>query len=140
MPRESAGAGFIRTDVLVYQPEATDLTGTGALDLTSFTPGFTFEVEEFGFRVSTALTGGTNIYDLVDANNVVIASLSLASGGQGAKTGVFKSTNPVPTAPAGVQVRDSQVIKIRRRTGGTTISAGTGTFYVRGRQRLQQRG
>lgn len=136
MPRETAGAGFIRSDIFTYQPEATDLTGTGALDLTSFTPGFTFEIEEFGFRVTTALVGGINIYDLVDANNVAIASLSLNAAG-GAKGTVNKTT--VITA-IGQQVRDATVLKIRRRAGGTTVSAGTGTFYVRGRQRMQQRG
>lgn len=138
MPRETSGAGFIRSDVLTYQPEATDLTGTGALDLTSFVPGFTFTIEEFGFRVSTALVGGTNNYDLVDSNNVAIATVALAAAG-GGKGAVIKSTNPVPTAPAGLEVRDATTIKIRRRAGGTTVSAGTGTFYVRGRQRMQQR-
>jgi len=138
MPRETSGAGYIRTDAFTYQPEATDLTGTGALDMTSFTPGFGFEVEEFGFRVSTALAGGTNIYDLVDAANVAIASISLAAG-PGPKAAVIKTTAIVPTSPASAQVRDATVIKIRRRTGGTTVSAGTGTFYVRGRQRKQQR-
>lgn len=138
MPRESSGSGFIRTDVLTYQPEASDLTGTGALDMTSFTPGFRFEVEEFGFRVSTALVGGTNNYDLVDANNVVISSIALLAAA-GGKAAVIKSTNQVPTAPASNLVLDTTVIKIRRRAGGTTVSAGTGTFYVRGRQKVQQR-
>lgn len=138
MPRQASGAGFIRSDVLTYQPEASDLTGTGALDMTTFTPGYQFEVEEFGFRVSTALVGGTNIYDLVDANNVAIASISLAAAA-GGKAQVIKSSNPVPTAPATTGVLDATVLKIRRRAGGTTVSAGTGTFYVRGRQRMQQR-
>ena len=139
MPRQAAGAGFIRSDVLTYQPEASDLTGTGALDLTSFVPGFQFEIEEFGFRVSTALVGGPQVYNLTDGASNVIAAITLTAAA-GGKAAVIKTTAIAPTAPAGVGVLDGGTIKIRRGGGGTTVSAGTGTFYVRGRQRLQQRG
>lgn len=134
MPRETAGAGWMRTDVLNYIPEATDLTGVGALDLTVFTPGFAFEIEEFGFRVSTALVGGANLYDLVDVNNGVLATITLTAAA-GGKAAVVKA--PAITGARGVI--DATVIKIRRRVGGTTVSAGTGSFYVRGRMRMQQR-
>jgi len=139
MPREAAGAGFTRND-LQYQPEATDLTGTGALDMTAFTLSYRGEIEEFGFRVSTALVGGANVYDLVDSNNVVIASISLTAAA-GGKAAVIKTTLPpaTPTAPATNQFVEATTFKIRRRAGGTTVSAGTGQFYVRTRQRLQQR-
>lgn len=136
MPREASGAGWAYPES-TYQPEATDLTGTGALDMTTFT-GRRGEVAEFGFRVSTALVGGTNNYDLVDANNVAIASIALLAAG-GGKAATIKTTAISPTAPASAQYIDSTVLKIRRRAGGTTVSAGTGTFYVRWRERLQQR-
>jgi hypothetical protein len=121
---------------MTYQPESSDLTATGALDLTSFTPGFGFELEEFGFRVSTALVGGIQNYDLVDASNTIIAALPLQAAG-GGKAAVLKTNT---FSANGGALLDAGVIKIRRRVGGTGVSAGTGTFYVRGRQRLQQRG
>lgn len=129
--------GYTRVDVLNFQPEATDLTGTGALDLTSFVAGFQFEVEEFGFRVTTALVGGTNIYDLVDSGNVAIASISLVAA-SGGKAAVIKTTVITPSTLAPRVITDANTLKIRRRAGGTTVSAGIGTFYVRGRQ-LHQR-
>lgn len=138
MPRETSGAGFVRTVLFNYQPEATDLTGVGALDLTSFVPGYQSEIEEFGFRVSTALVGGPNIYDLVDANNVVISTITLTAAA-GGKAAVIKTVNQVPTSPAAARLLDATTIKIRRRVGGTTVSAGSGLFYVTGRQRSQQR-
>lgn len=136
MPREAAGAGWVYPEI-TYQPEATDLTGTGALDLTVFT-GRRGEIAEFGFRVSTALVGGSQSYDLVDSNNVLIATVALTAAA-GGKAAVIKTTAIQPTAPASEKFVDSTTFKLRRRAGGTTVSAGTGTFYVRTRERLQQR-
>lgn len=131
MPRRSAGAAYIYGNAFNFAPEATDLTGTGALDLTSQALGFTYELDEFGFIVTTALVGGSQSYDLVDSANNVIATVALtaAAGGKAAwiKTSAFTVR----------EVLDGTVLKIRRRAGGTTVSAGTGTFYVRYRQQLQ---
>lgn len=136
MPR-GAPYGFVRTDILNFIPETTDLSGTGALDLTSFTPGFSGEIEEFGFRVTTALAGGINIYDLVDVNNVLIVGLSL-DGANGFKAFVNKKTISAFAALRAYPFTDATVLKIRRRAGGTTITAGTGNFYVRARQKGQR--
>lgn len=134
MPREASEAGWIRCYPVTYQPEASDLTGTGALTLTTQTPGYRSIIEEFGFIVTTALVGGSQSYSITDGADNVIATIALTAGAGGKGT-IIKTT---VIADAWKEIRDPTQIKLKRIAGGTTVSAGTGEFYVKARQRPQQ--
>lgn len=144
MPRESSGAGWIRTNVLEHITEAADWSGTGAVTLVSgFTPGYTCEVEEFGCIIMTALVGasGTQTFNLTDGTNTIaVLTVTQAAGSDGAvvKTSAF-TTSGVGIRDAFKQIRDGTALTLNRSASGTTITAGQGKFYVKVRQRLQQR-
>lgn len=137
MPKAAGWAGFIRTALaaLNYRPTATDLSGTTQVDLVGpVTVNYVGELEEFGFVPDTTLTGGPQVYGLVDAAGVQ----------RGAITVTAAAPKAIPITKrnfteAQRQLLDGTTLTIRRTSGGTAISAGGGTFYVVTRQRMQGR-
>jgi hypothetical protein len=110
---------------------------TAATIVTSAALGFTAEVEEFGFRVLDAFvgTGGTVTYTLRNKADAVIATLTLTLATALAATTVKTTSITESNAIIG----DTGTLTVKRTATGTAFSAGSGTFYVKLRQRAQVR-
>ena len=140
MPR-AVSPGWIRGYLQLKTTEAADLSGTGAVTLlTSFLLGFGVIIEEFGFICDTALAGtaGTQTYKLRrgSATGDIIATLTVALA-DGVKGQTTKTTTMVA---AYKELVDTHTLSLTRESGGTTLTAGAGRFYVKYRQRAQQIG
>lgn len=131
------GANGALDYTVVYRPaQSTALTAvTAATIATSPAIGFNAEVEEFGFRITDALagTGGTATFTLRDAADNAIATLTptLATG----TSGTTVKTTTITEAYR--QVFDASTLTIKRTATGTAFTSGSGTFYVKLRQRTQ---
>jgi hypothetical protein len=137
VPARAALSGFIRTRLTLarFLTGATGLSGTTAADIRTVTPGYGFEVEEFGFDVdSVAITGGPQTFLLRDANANTIATLVVTA--DLAAHGNVKTRDTDPLYRGGF---DASTLTVRRVASGTAITAGAGEFYVILRQRLQAR-
>jgi len=131
------GANGTLDFTVVYQPAQSTalLAATAATISTSAALGFDAEVDEFGFRISSALagTGGTLTFTLCDASGNVIATLTptLATG----TAGTTVKTNTIIEAYK--HLYDASTLVLKRTATGTAFTAGGGSFYVRLRQRTQ---
>lgn len=148
MPRVAAFAGWLRHTFQFLNGPASDITGTGALTMEKWTPGFTGIIEEFGYRQLVVATGTpASVYQLQDASGNVIAQLTLGTVNvvTAHARGDTASTSAVTTSGDGIrenyrEFRDSTVVTLVRVTGGTGAGAGQGNFWVKYRQRPQQLG
>jgi len=121
----------------VYRPsQSAVLVGTGAITIaTTAALGYQSEVEAFGLHVVDALggAGGTHSYVLKNGSNVIATlTVALASGAAGA---TIETTTIVK---AYRELGNAATLTLARLTGGTTFTAGSGSFYVRLRQRAQR--
>lgn len=146
MPRFAAFAGWLRHTFNFLNGPAADITGTGALAMETWTPGYQCIIEEFGYRQLVVATGTpASVYQLKDAAGNVIAQLTLTAANvvTAHARGDTASTSAITASGDGIreafkEIRDGTVVSLVRVTGGTGAGAGQGNFYVKYRQRPQQ--
>jgi hypothetical protein len=136
MPRETAGAGWIRSQFNIYVPLPA---GTGAAEIvTDFIPGFRFFVEKVRAYVAIVGTGAsaTRTLRVVKGTATVVASatVTLASTDTLGEEQVFTITD------ADKEFNDGATLTVDFAAGGTAFTAGALNMIVQYRARQQQLG
>jgi hypothetical protein len=134
MPRQTAGAGFIRTPLNVRYPLPT---GTGAHEeITDAVLGYGFSVEKVEAFVTVAGTGAgaTRTMRILKGAATVVATATVTLAGTatvGAKVAF--------TVTEGNEFLDTDNLTVDIASGGTAFTAGELQIVATLRQRLQQR-
>jgi len=134
MPREAAGAGWIRTQLGIYVPIPA---GTGAAEIvTDFIPGFHAFIEKVRAYVAVvgAGAGATRTLRLLKGASTVVASatVTLASTDTLGEEQVFTLTD------ANKEYVDADTWTVDFAAGGTAFTGGALNLIVQLRQRMQQ--
>lgn len=134
MPRETAGAGYIRTPLNLRIPIPT---GTGAVELvTDAVLGYKYSVEKVEAFVTVAGTGAgasRTLRLLKGASTVVAtATVTLAGTDTVGKKVAFTVTD-------GNELLDTDTLTVDFASGGTAFTAGELNLVATLRQRMQQR-
>ena len=135
MPRETAGAGYIRTPLNVRYPLPT---GTGAHEIiTDAVLGYGFKVDKVEAFVTVAGTGAgaTRTMRLLKGASTVVASATVTLAG----TATVGAKIAFTVTDAASHFLDTDTLTVDIASGGTAFTAGEVQLVATLRQRLQQR-
>lgn len=135
MPRETAGAGFIRTQVNFRYPLPT---GTGAHEIVTdavLGHGFTVEKVEAFVTVAGTGAGATRTMRLIKGASTVVASATVTLAG----TATVGAKVAFTVTEANAVFLDGDTLTVDVASGGTAFTAGELQLIATLRQRPQQR-
>ena len=134
MPRETAGAGYLRGFITV---QAAVAGGASAQEwLTDYVPGFGLVIESVKAVVKVAGTGSgaTRLFRVVKGASTVVASATIAL----ADTTAVGLVIDLPVTVLNAPFRDDDTLTVDVTAAGTEFTALTLDFIIRYRTRPQQ--
>jgi hypothetical protein len=135
MPRETAGAGFIRG---TFHFPVVVATGTSAVEyVTDFVPGFKFVIESVKavVRVAGTGSGATRTFNVKKGAATLAASAAVTL----AATAAIGTVVDIPVTAADAEFEDADTLTVDVDSGGTQFTALTFDLIVKYRQRPQQK-
>ena len=134
MPREAAGAGWIRSQFNIYVPLPA---GTGAAEIvTDFIPGYHLFIEKVRAYVAVvgAGAGATRTLRLLKGASTVVASATVTL----ASTDTLGEEQVLTITDAAKEYVDADTLTVDFPAGGTAFTGGALNLIVQYRARMQQ--
>lgn len=135
MPRETSGAGFIRSQLAVYIPIPAGTTVAEIVTDWIGAFGFTIESVKAYVAVAGAGVGATRTLRVLKGASTVVATgtVTLAS------TATLGAENALTVTAADAVFLDADTLTVDFAAGGTAFTGGALNLVITFRQRTQQR-